>query len=46
MNSGKKFEDVVTIEMLNCDDGNGIMPVYKLMTDYQLLIPVNKLKKE
>lgn len=37
MNSGKKFEDVVTIEMLNCDDGNGGMPIYKLMTDRQLL---------
>ena len=44
MNSGKKFKDVITIEMLNCDDGKGIMPVYKLMTDHQLLIPDNGLK--
>ena len=39
LNSGGKFEQVVGIEMANCDDGNGVMPIDKLMTDNQLLQP-------
>ena len=39
LNSGGKFEQVVGIEMANCDDGNGVMPIEKLMTDNQLLQP-------
>ena len=41
MNSGKKFEDVVTNEMLNCDDGKDAKQIYKLMTESQHLSIVN-----
>lgn len=45
MNSGKKFEEVVTIEMANCDDGKGIMPLYRLMTESQRLSTANGANK-
>ena len=45
MNSGKKFEEVVTIEMANCDDGKGIMPLHRLMTESQRLSTANGANK-
>ena len=45
MNSGKKFEDVVTNEMLNCDEGKDDKQIYKLMTESQHLSIVNGANK-